>query len=336
MIEVDTDGRVQFVLPPHAGFAWRADPARSAATGPATRARLTLRQSGQTSDALMLEGDARGQRDVRLVLDGDLSTAVAVRVDGAGRWRAALPTQDLVDAPVQHRVVAYAADSGAVSSPLMFRARREWVPMADVDDPTGDDTGPTGRYVYPDDAGWRALHPGDIERVQAFASAGALRLDVTMRALTRAWNPANGFDHVALTVYIELPGVPGGIAAMPLQDASLPAGMRWQRRLRVGGWSNVLTTSAAADAGHEGSRLAPAATLAVDEAGRTVRLTLPARVLGALPHLDGARVYVTSWDYDGGYRPLAPAAGAHSFGGAAADAPKVLDDTLLVLRAPRR
>ena len=333
-LRVDAGGRATLVLPPHAGFAWRAEPGHGAV--PASQPGPTLRRDRETAEGLVLSGDAAGATRLQLVLDGDLGGALQVRPDAHGRWHATLSTRDLVDPDVEHRVVAFAPERGTASTPLRFRARREWTAMADVADPRGDDTGPDGRYVYPADAGWRDVRPGDIERVQAFASGGALRLDVRMRALTRAWNPANGFDHVALTVYLELPGEAGGASVMPLQDGVLPGGMRWHRRLRVGGWSNVLTTDAGADTAHEGTKLAPAATLAVDASQDTLRLTLPSRVLGDRRDLDGLRVYVTTWDYDGGYRPLAPQAGPHTFGGGAAGAPKVLDDALLVLRAGNR
>jgi hypothetical protein len=62
-----------------------------------------------------------------------------------------------------------------------------------------------------------------------------------------------------------------------------------------------------------------------------VKLTVPAAALGALPSLAGARVYVTTWDYDGGYRPLGPAAAPFAMGGGMPDEPKVMDDALLTL-----
>ena len=60
---------------------------------------------------------------------------------------------------------------------------------------------------------------------------------------------------------------------------------------------------------------------------------LPAAALGRLPSLSGARLYVTTWDYDGGFRALAPQPQAWAFGGGPADGPKVMDETpVLTLR----
>lgn len=330
-LRVDAAGRLALVLPPRAGWVWSAEPS-PAPSAAAHAPRPTLRVERSTPDALLLAGDAPGERRVRVVLDGDLDSAVEATVDAVGHWRATLPTADLVDERIVHRVVAWAPRSGRASAPHEFHARRDWRPVADVVDPRGDDTGPDGRYRYPDDPDWRAQRPGDLVRVQAFTAGGALRLDIGLRTLMRSWNPANGFDHVALTVYVELPGVAGGARAMPLQDATLPDGMRWHRRLRIGGWSNRLTTAAGADATHEGTPVTPGVQLDVDPTTSTLQLRWPASALGRPASLRGARVYVTSWDYDGGYRALSVAGGPAAFGGAPAGAPRVLDDVRLQLR----
>jgi hypothetical protein len=118
---------------------------------------------------------------------------------------------------------------------------------------------------------------------------------------------------------------------MPLQNASLPAGMRWHRRLRVGGWSNALFSAAGATATDEGATVRPAAAIHVDREARSLRLTLPASALGRLPSLSGAKVYITTWDYDGGYRPLGPQPEPYALGGGTADGAKVMDDTAVIV-----
>jgi hypothetical protein len=171
----------------------------------------------------------------------------------------------------------------------------------------------------------------DLRRVQAWGAGGALRLDLTMAGLSSSWNPPNGFDHLALTIYIELPGRDDGSAVMPLQDAMLPPGMRWHRRLRVHGWSNALFTSKGATATNEGTPAAAAAALSVDAAQRRISLTLPAAALGGAS-LAGVRILVTTWDYDGGYRALAPQAQGHVIGGGdAATDPRVMDESAVIV-----
>jgi len=107
--------------------------------------------------------------------------------------------------------------------------------------------------------------------------------------------------------------------------------MRWHRRLRVHGWSNALFASEGASATLEGAPVAPAARVSTDAASRTVSLLLPAAALGELKSLSGAKVYVTTWDYDGGYRALRPAAQPYGMGGGDDSTPKVMDESVVIL-----
>lgn len=253
-------------------------------------------------------GSTQGAGPVHVVVDGDLATAATATPDATGRWRqATVDTSRMVDAGVAHTVTAWA--EGAAAAPAQtFRVARAWQTVADVDDPAGDDTGASGRYLYPTDPGWGDKHLLDLRRLRVATAGGALRLDVGLAQISTSWNPANGFDHVALTVYIQLPGRDDGATVMPLQDATLPEGMRWHLRLRVHGWSNALFGPQGASATQEGTPLTPGAAVQVDAGKRTISLTLPAAALGRLPSLSGAKGLVTTWDYDGGYRALAPEA----------------------------
>lgn len=330
-LRVDAEGRVDMVLPPRAGWVWRvlrdAD-ARPAAkpAAPTIDADAPARVVGD----LALAGGARPGARVQLAMDGDLSNAVETVADARGRWRATLRTDDMLDPAIAHRVVARDAARGAVSPAHAFAVARAWTPALDVDDPAGDDTGPDGRYTYPDDAGWRARHPADLLGARVWTSGGALKLQLRMRDVVADWHPANGYDHVAFTLYLQLPGRDDGATAMPLQQATLPDGMRWQLRLRTHGWSNALT---AFDGDGEGRATGEAVRIDADTAADTVTFVWPARALGRLRSLAGLRVHVTTWDYDGGYRPLGPEAGPHRFGGGAEDGAKVMDSLTFALPA---
>jgi hypothetical protein len=265
------------------------------------------------------------------VVDGDLARAVEVQPDASGHWQARVDTAAMVDPATEHSVVAWAPGDGssqAVSAPRSFRVERMWQTVLDQPDPAGDDTGPPGSaYTYPTDPGWGENRQMDLRRVRVETAGGAMRLHLGLHRITTPWSPPNGFDHVNFTVYIELPGVPGGAMVMPLQNASLPGGMRWHLRLRAGGWSNALFSPEGASATSEGTTVTPVATLAVDRATNTVSFTLPAAALGRLPSLRGARIYVTTWDYDGGYRALSPEARAYAMGGGREDGPRVMDES---------
>ena len=348
---VGADGRLTLVLPPFSAQVWLADRAPTAhSTRIGARPKQTASAPQATPAALtlaplpvgVLQGDfdvqghaAPGLQALKLVIDGDLSRALTVTPDTEGRWTARVDTASHVDPKVAHTLVAFDPAGAAVSESRSFRVDRAWQLQADISDPAGDDTGPTGSYTYPTDPGWGARRQMDIRRVRVYTAGGALRVAVQTHEVSTLWNPANGFDHVAFTIFIELPGQAGeGARRMPLQDGNLPQGMRWHRRLRAHGWSNALFDSQGASDRDEGTPLAPGAHIAVMPARHEVEFTFPAAALGRLPSLSGARLWVTTWDYDGGYRALGATAQPYAMGGAPApkngDAPKVMDSSEVI------
>jgi glycosidase len=332
-------GRLTLRLPPRSAWVWRADSGDQAVGVGLPPAEIVLDPAPtQVADDFELRGRAPGLTSLHVVVDGDLASAQTVPVGRDGRWRARVRTDDMIEPGIAHRVVAWDPDSNTASEAHAFEVARAWKEVVVVEDPAADDAGPTGRYLYPtgEDSGWRKRRPGDLLGATVWRSGGALRLQLRPRALMADWNPPNGFDHVAFTVFIEIPWRDGGASVMPGQNATLPEGMRWHRRLRTFGWSNALFSADGASATAEGAAIG-AARLDVDREAGTVTYTLPARAFGASHagsiDLAGARIYVSTWDYDGGFRALAPEAGSNTFGGGAPDGPKVMDD--LLIRLPR-
>lgn len=330
-LKVGSDGRISVVLPARGAQAWIAEPG----VGPAPVATVAPTIAAFPGRAVRSDfsvgGSGAGATRLVLVVDGDLAQARTVAVDARGQWTATVDSSAMVDPAVVHRLVAWDSAGGRLSMPHQFRVEREWRVLARVADPAGDDRGPAGRYAYPADASW-APRTLDIRGLTVEGAGGALRLSLRMAALGRRWNPPNGFDHVAFTVFIELPGASGGATVMPLQNASLPDGMRWHLRLRAHGWSNALFASEGAGATAEGRATTPAATLTTDPDTPTVRFTLAPGALGNRRDLHGARLYVSTWDYDGGFRALQPAPSQGRFGGGdGARDPLVMDDTAVVV-----
>ena len=336
---VGADGRLSLRMPPRAGWVWAPGPlppagAPQAAAGP----RLTLDPLpvGPARGDFTVSGLALGVGRLQLVVDGQLADAKTVLPGPDGRWQAQVDTSALVDPAARHRLVAVADGPGdgtmVVSPSAEFRVERDWQLLADVADPAGDDHGPhdgAQRYTYPTDPSF-APRQMDLRRVQVWGAGGALRVDLTMAEISAPWSPTHGFDHVAFTLFIELPGRPGGTEVMPFQDGRAP--LRWHRRLRAHGWSNALFTSAGAGPSADGTAVVPAASIRTDRLARTVSFVLPAASLlgsesGGATGLAGARLYVTTWDYDGGYRALGPLAQPYGMGGGEAGRdPKVMDD----------
>lgn len=343
---VAAGGVVHLSLPARAAWVFQCDAAgptpRPTAERPMPAAALTLDSIPAVVSSEANEFEVRGSASplerLQLVVDGDLQAAISMQADAQGRWQARLNISDMVDSALAHRAVVWnpleAQRATRVSEASTFRVQRSWTTVVDHEDPQGDDTGPQGTYTYPTDPTWGANRQMDLRRVKVSTAGGALRMDLSLQGLTTVWNPKNGFDHVAFTIFIELPGQEAGSTVMPLQGGTLPEGMRWHRRLRVGGWTNALFGPEGASALHEGTPLAQGAQILTDPTSRTVSLILKASALGSMPSLSGARVYVTTWDYDAGYRALDRDAGRHTLGGRRSPQDQLVMDDTPVLRLP--
>ena len=331
-------GLVHLALPARSGQVWRlpapneaAAAAGSTAIPPATAVTLDRVRVATVSQTLRVSGRAPAGQSIALVIDGQLNAAPQVQAGRDGRWQTQLPTAQLAETRAPHTVVAWATGPQIASPPRHFQIKRPWALVADVTDAAGDDAGPDGRYQYPGDASWGANRQLDLRRAKVWRAGGALKIELTMQGMTQSWQPQNGFDHVAFTLFFSQAGRSDGASVMPLQHASLPKGLRWQHRLRVHGWSNALFSADGADAEHEGSAVSPGASLLATPARRTLLLTLPDGALGPAAALDGMTIYLSTWDYDGGYRSLNWQAGPHQFGGGPPDGARVMDDLLLTL-----
>ena len=277
----------------------------------------------------VVNGDLKNAQMIQPITNAKLPTSA-----GATQWHLRVDTSRWSDATAQ-RVVLLARHAQskavvAVSESMPLHLKKEWQLVASVEDPVGDDRGPQGRYVYPQDP---TYVPGtfDIEKLEVWTAGKSLRLKLKMGAINRSWNPANGFDHVAFTVLIGKPDASNSLRVMPFQQDSLPADSHWHYRLRVHGWSNALFTSQGAHAAAEGRALPEGARIQVDPDARTVQFDLPASLLADVASLKGLKLSVNTWDYDNGYRKLSPQGGGSEVGGGNADQPLWMDRVSLEL-----
>ncbi len=331
---VGEGGRLSMPLPARSGTVWKVDGAIKPGARLSKRIVIDALPRDPVSASLEVNGLAKGADRLRLVVDGDLPSATDLVVDKQGRWQASIDTSDFVDPDVEHELVAWSQTSSRVSSAQAFRVDRTWKDQVDIEDPADDDHGPNGHTLYPIDPLWTAKRPLDLRGVRVSTSGGSLRIVLTLRNLVAAWNPPNGFDHLATTIYVQLPNRNDGARVMPLQNAELPEAMRWHLRLRANGWSNRLTSADGASVDNEGTPLSPSAELKVDRATNTLRFTFAASALGHPATLSGTRLYVTTWDYDGGYRHLNPQPSSFEFGGGDGRKDPLIMDSSSVITLP--
>ena len=330
-VVVDANSKFTLRLPARAAYVWLvgSNPGTPvASTGTLSMSALTdTTESGDFA----VSGASSKVASFKLVVDGDLAHAQTVTPAGDGSWSATVDTSTMIDPAILHNIVAWSEETGAISASGTFYVNRSFAQAAQIDDPAGDDSGPTGAYHYPTDDSWGTNHQGDIRKVTVSTAGASMKIDIQTSLVTSVWNPSNGFDHVAFTIFIQIPGKSGGTSVMPLQNATLPGGMSWNYRIRAHGWSNALFSSTDASASSEGTTVSPAASIQVDKTTNTVSFTLTDASLGKPASLSGAKIYVTTWDYDGGYRGLCrkPPSSGRS-GAVRAIDPLVLDATQVI------
>ncbi|MCZ8208351.1 MAG: alpha-amylase family glycosyl hydrolase [Aquidulcibacter sp.] len=329
LLVVGQNKRLTTELGAQTGAVWRVTKApplslKAAASG----LRLDPLPSGPiTEPTLKVSGQASPGEMVKLVLDGNLGDAQAIQADATGRWQAKISTAAFVDETITHRVTAYSAKSGQATEAGTFKVRPSWSLRNDITDPADDDTGPPGSaYAYPTDPSFEPPTM-DFEGVRLSTAGGAVKLELGMGAISQVWGPQNGFDHLSLTGFIQLPGQSDtGARVMPNQRGDLPEGMRWHYRFRAHGWTNALFSHVGASATQEGTKTGPAPSISVDKEAKRITLIFPSSSFGDQADLTGAKLYLTTWDYDAAYRALEPTAGAYIFGGAKSSSdPKVMD-----------
>jgi glycosidase len=323
---VGARGRLSLALPARSALVLMPDGTKAAAAS-ASPMQIAPLPDTVSADRLSVSGTAKPGQELRLVLDGDLASARKIKAGTDGRWQTTLSTEALLDPAITHRLVLWNPDEISASEARQFRAEKPWREILRVADPNGDDNGRTGQLRYPSDPGWGDARLGDIEQVTVFQAGSAMKVEVTLGGLVGLWNPPNGFDHIALTAFIGLPGASGGSAVMPLQNAELPGGMRWHKRLRTHGWSNAWFDAAGATTDKEGTPYSPGAALKADRSQRTITFIVPAKALGNPATVSGAKLYLNTWDYDAGYRALNPEGGTMAFGGGKSNDAKILDET---------
>ena len=285
------------------------------------------------SEDFVLEGNVNhASLPLRLVQNGDVQKFPPFTSDAQGRFSLTVPVRDLGEQ--QHLLRLYAPTLAAVSQELRYQTRvtePEW--QAEVSDPENDDRGPTGLYLQPQHE--HSQQQLDIRGLKAKAGGSNLQLEIQMQQISQFWAPANGFDNVHFAIFIHLPNRPDlpAATALPGLDMPMPKGKSWQLGHFMFGWGNSVFSAAGASSVDTGKKLGAAPQLHVDVANQRITVSYQGQALGIQDWAD-AEIYLSTWDKsgEGVLRELKPAASAWQFGGAAADAPKVLDDVWLQLQ----
>jgi len=344
-ISTDGQGRLTLELPARAVLVLQPLPASAnsavmPAKAAAAQVQLTqLTQLTQQPAATPLSQDFvlagtinHASLPLRLVQNGDLQKFAPFTSDAQGRFSIKVPVRDLGEQ--QHQLRLYAPTLGWVSQEISYQTRvmePEW--QAKVVDPYNDDQGPTGVYLQPQHE--HSQQQLDIRSVTAKAGGSNLQLEIEMQQISQFWAPANGFDNVHFAIFIHLPNRPdlAGAQALPGLNQQMPQGKKWQLGHFMFGWGNSVFNADGASDTQTGTKLGAAPKLHVDVTNKRITVSYQGQALG-IQDWAGAEIYLSTWDKtgEGVLRDISPKASSWNFGGAATNAPKVLDDVRLQLQ----
>ncbi|PHS13813.1 MAG: alpha-amylase [Kangiella sp.] len=258
-----------------------------------------------------------------LIDNGEIESAISMVTDADGNWFADIHNSDY--GKFEHSMVAFDPISLTASLSVKFTTSNQ---MADIQltlkDPLGDDIGSSKNYRKPTDPGFRQQM--DISQVDILAGGKTLQLTIHMAELKSDWVAANLFDHVAFTLFFDLP-LTQGLNVLPKLNSQAPEGFDWDYGHQFFGWGNSMFGTDGADLKHFGSTEAKSPTLVVNTNENKITVTYDANQLGIESWL-GSKIYITTWDLsgEGEYRPLSKSASRWDFSSPNANGAFILDD----------
>ncbi len=260
------------------------------------------------------------------VVDGDFDNAQTLLADENGNWEFVLPTRDLGERdhfvevfwPAKNIVserIAYTV----ISSDPEFEMR--------VEDSIGEAKGPNKKYTSPLDPSFGCQM--DIDHVEVKTGGRILELSLYMCEVTDVWQPSNGFDHVAFSIFFSL-NKEGGETLLPVIGGTYPEEKAWHFSHRSFGWGNAVYSHQNASLNNEGEVLGVGPQLSVDKDNKRITFAYDGKHFG-IDSWDGVELFITTWDKDGGgaYRSLGEEAKIWQFGGGEAGTPKIFDSVYL-------
>jgi len=307
------------------GFAFRLQPKQQAAEPAAPEVPAVAMPDSITARQLALPLSATGADSSVLIIDGRGDQTVPIScADNECTARVLLANlsngQHLIQRLDWYGGRPYLSQGTAFDVHLPRRL------LTQVRDPQGDDLGLTGSYRYPTHPSF--ARPNDLSGLTIHTRGHNLEVTAEMtEPLSTVWNPPNGFDHLHLSLFIDLPGQKGA-TTLPQRNAIMPDGATWDVHIQANGWTTQVHTAREASATHPGTALTTKPEITTQPGKGTITFRIPAATLGHPTTLDGIQFYLTTWDSagEGGLRPLAPKAASFTYGGAQEDSPRIMDE----------
>jgi glycosidase len=298
------------------------------------KARITSDISNKTfKNDFLIEGKITDlDKTYYLVIDDKLASKIKLTPNENGNWQEEMSLSRFSFGTENHKIILYSPNQNLVSEAYTFQTV---VPVQgnkiSGSDPKGDNNGLNKKYITPTDKSYKGQQ--DIKNVEVITYGSNLQITLTMDHVSDVWLPPNGFDHVLFHVFIDLPNKKGRKDLAVLNTPN-PEGFEWNYVAYLAGWHNVLYISDNATDTSFGTIVTPTPTLAADKMNNTITIQFSSDALGNPKTLEGAKIYITTWDNngsEGGHRGISNDGGPFEYGGYAAEKPSlIIDDTKVI------
>ena len=272
-----------------------------------------------------------------LIIDDKLSNKIKITPDKNGTWKESISLSRFSFGTETHKVAIYAPNQNLVSKSYSFQTKvAVQGTTTSISDPIGDDNGLEDNYVTPTDKSY--VGQQDIQNVEVINFGSNLQVTLTMKEVSDVWLPPNGFDHVLVHVFIDLPNTEGR-KDLSVLNSPAPEGFEWNYVAYLAGWHNILYN--AKNSTHEsfGTIVTPTPTVVSDKVNNTITIQFSPDALGNPKTLEGAKIYITTWDNngsEGGHRAITKDGGPFDFGGSDVKKPSLIIDDTQIITIPKK
>ena len=258
-----------------------------------------------------------------LVTNGQINRDAQVCSNSLGEWHFTLVNQDF--GQKDYNLQLFEPVTQTISQEIKLTLTNDKVAFrAQQADRVGDDIGSSGDYNKPTDSSYGGQM--DISQVELLAGGATLEVTLTMDEVRSDWLAPNGFDHLALNVFFNVPGRTG-LSVLPQLKANTPPGFEWNYAHKLYGWDNSVSGQTGASHSQSGDILPWSPKVKVSTNLNTISITYNASQFG-LSDWNGVELYISTWDVsgEGDYRSITSEASRWQFSRPGGDGPYILDD----------
>lgn len=326
----DSDGEIDLVLNPRCVYVGMATAEKDEIDRNTVEIYPDLEDGMKIDSNYVITGTSKDAERIRLIFDRRIDQAVEIPVkDNKWSYEWDISKFDPGVHTVLFKVYGEKRTNSKYSEDYRIVLDIPEEIIAQVEDPEGDDHGPTGDYKYPSDVTFNEQM--DLLGVTVKKIGSSINISMETANLTTSWSPQNGFDHVTFQIFIDDPKKTG-TTELPKLNAKMPEDYDWDYFIFANGWSIVAYSSDGSGPENFGTPISPTPLVKTDKMKNEVTLIILGELLDRPDNLEDYNFYITTWDFDGieaKYRDLFPEPKAYHFGGGTKEDPYIMDDILI-------